>query len=212
MQNYEFNNANGIIFSLSSDIQNFPTNEPQEEGSIFGKILFQDFNLHEPKIFSKGHRTTQGLVVVNKIILSTEHGPKGGDEINKIDYSKNYGWPLASYGGKYGKNKKIPSYSLNHSKLGFTEPIYAFVPSIGISEIIKLPNNFSNYWEENFIITSLNRGSIYRVKFDENFKKLIFKEEIFIGKRIRDIKYFSKKKLILLALESRGELGVLSTQ
>ena len=106
----------------------------------------------------------------------------------------------------------IPSYDLDHSKLGFIEPIYAFVPSIGISEIIKLPNNFSNHWKENFIITSLNRGSIYRVKFDKNFEKLIYKEEIFIGKRIRDIKYFSKKKLILLALESRGELGVLSTQ
>jgi len=212
MQNYVFNNTNGIIFSLSSDIQNFPTNEPQEESSIYGKILFKNFNLSELKIFSKGHRTTQGLIVTDDVILSTEHGPKGGDEINKIKYSKNYGWPIASYGGKYGKNDMIPSYDLDHSKLGFIEPIYAFVPSIGISEIIKLPNNFSNHWKENFIITSLNRGSIYRVKFDKNFEKLIYKEEIFIGKRIRDIKYFSKKKLILLALESRGELGVLSTQ
>lgn len=212
MQNYVFNNTNGIIFSLSSDIQNFPTSEPQEESSIYGKILFKNFNSSELKIFSKGHRTTQGLVVTNDVILSTEHGPKGGDEINKIKYLKNYGWPIASYGGKYGKNDVIPSYDLDHSKLGFIEPIYAFVPSIGISEIIKLPNNFSNYWKENFIITSLNRGSIYRVKFDKNFEKLIYKEEIFIGKRIRDIKYFSEKKLILLALESRGELGVLSTQ
>jgi len=210
MQNYKFDNKNGLVFSLSSGIQNRPTNEPQDDSSIFNKISFQDFNSSKPIIFSKGHREAQGLVVVNDLILSTEHGPKGGDEINNIKFLGNYGWPISSYGEKYGKNKKEPSYSLSHLKLGFIEPIYAFIPSIGISEIIKLPNDFSNYWQDNFIITSLNRGSIYRVKFDENFEKLIFKEEIFIGKRIRDIKYFYKNKQIILALENRGELGILS--
>ena len=204
IQNYKFDNKSGLVFSLSSSIQNHPTNEPQDDNSIFGKILFQDFNSSRPIIFSKGHREAQGLVVVNDLILSTEHGPKGGDEINNVKFLGNYGWPISSYGEKYGKNKKEPSYNLSHLKLGFIEPIYAFIPSIGISEIMKLPNNFSNYWQDNFIITSLNRGSIYRVKFDENLEKLIFKEEIFIGKRIRDIKYFHKNKQIILALENRG--------
>ena len=75
---------------------------------------------------------------------------------------------------------------------------------------MKLPNDFSNYWQDNFIITSLNRVSIYRVKFDENFEKLIFKEEIFIGKRIRDIAYNKKHNCFLLALENEnGTLGTL---
>lgn len=212
MQSYKFENNEGLIFSLASGLQNQPGKDPQDENSFFGKMLFQDFNLSEPIIFSKGHRTSQGLVSFDNIILATEHGPKGGDEINKIEFSENYGWPISSYGVKYGINKKKPHYNISHDKLGFKEPIYSFITAIGISEIIKLPNTFSDFWQDNFIITSLNRGSIYRAKFDKDFKKLIFAEEIFIGRRIRDIKYMSKSKKIILALETRGELGILSTK
>ena len=211
MQSYKFKNKEGLIFSLSSFIYNESSNEAQDENSFFGKILFQGFNLSEPIIFSKGHRVNQGLVSVDNLILATEHGPKGGDEINKIEFSENYGWPISSYGDKYKKDKKKPYYKISHNKLGFKEPLYSYITAIGISEIIKLPNSFSDFWQDNFIITSLNRGSIYRTKFDKDFKKLLFTEEIFIGRRIRDIKYMDKEKKIILALENRGELGILST-
>jgi hypothetical protein len=211
MQSYKFENKEGLIFSLSSFIYNESNNEAQDENSFFGKILFQDFNLSEPIIFSKGHRVNQGLLSVDNLILATEHGPKGGDEINKIEFSENYGWPISSYGDKYKKDKKKPYYKISHNKLGFKEPLYSYITAIGISEIIKLPNSFSDFWQDNFIITSLNRGSIYRTKFDKDFKKLLFTEEIFIGRRIRDIKYMDKEKKIILALENRGELGILST-
>jgi len=211
MQSYKFKNKEGLIFSLSSFIYNESSNEAQDENSFFGKILFQGFNLSEPIIFSKGHRVNQGLLSVDNLILATEHGPKGGDEINKIEFSENYGWPISSYGDKYKKDKKKPYYKISHNKLGFKEPLYSYITAIGISEIIKLPNSFSDFWQDNFIITSLNRGSIYRTKFDKDFKKLLFTEEIFIGRRIRDIKYMGKEKKIILALENRGELGILST-
>ena len=54
---------------------------------------FINLNTKEFEIFSKGHRNSQGLAVMNNIILSTEHGPRGGDELNRIYYNKNYGWP-----------------------------------------------------------------------------------------------------------------------
>ena len=70
--------------------------------SIFGKILEIDLNTKEDTIFSSGHRNPQGLEIFlqngNKILLSTEHGPQGGDEINNIKFNKNYGWPISSYG------------------------------------------------------------------------------------------------------------------
>ncbi|MEE2695288.1 MAG: PQQ-dependent sugar dehydrogenase, partial [Pseudomonadota bacterium] len=84
-----------------------------------------------------------------------------------------------------------------------------FIPSIGISEIINIPNDFIENWVNNFLIASLNKRSIFRVKFDNDYSKIIFNEEIYIGKRIRDIKYLKKKKKILLALEDRAEIGVL---
>ena len=125
------------------------------------------------------------LVLENDIILSTEHGPRGGDEINLIKYGKNYGWPIASYGSKYLKNE---NYEFNHSKLNFEEPIFAFLPSIGISEIIKVSNKFDNLWDESFLVASLNKETLFRIMFSKNFSKVILIEEIFIGQRIRDLK------------------------
>ena len=63
-----------------------------------------DYNKQEfikPEIFTLGHRNPQGLAAINNNYYSSEHGPKGGDEINLLIESKNYGWPTASYGTKY---------------------------------------------------------------------------------------------------------------
>ena len=146
------------------------------------------------------------MLVKDKLILSTEHGPKGGDEINKILFGKNYGWPIASYGKKYFSNN---FYKNNHYSFGFEEPIFSYIPSIGISEIIEIPNQFYKNFEDNFLISSLNGKHIHRVKFSQNFDKVIFDEKIFIGSRIRDLKYNHSSNSILLALESNGEIGVL---
>ena len=144
------------------------------------------------------------------LILSTEHGPRGGDEINKIVFNNNYGWPVASYGSKYFTPKSY--YLKNHADHGFKEPIFSFVPSIGISELIKLPNDFSDFWQDNFLIASLNDSSLYRVKFGKNYNKVIYYERIFVGQRIRDLKYHNGTDTILLALElpcfPRCEKGV----
>ena len=75
------------------------------------------------------------------------------------------------------------------------------MPSIGINQIIKVPDSFSIFWKNNYLVTSLNRGSIYRIQLDKNFNKLISAEEIFIGKRIRDIIYVNGFNVFLLALE-----------
>ena len=147
----------------------------------------------------------------NDLIIATENGPAGGDEINKILFNKNYGWPLASYGDKYFRDKSVDkiNYKKNHKLNNFEEPIFSFIPSIGISEIIKLPNNFANFWQDNFLIGSLNKKILYRVKFDEQFSKIIYLEEIFIGDRIRDILYLENEKIILLTLEMSGAIGII---
>jgi len=188
----------------------------QDEKSMFGKVLFIDLETKMHKIFSSGHRNPQGLTVAKNSILSTEHGPRGGDEINLITYGNNYGWPLVSYGEPYFWEEKITKkykYLKSHSDNGFSEPIYSFVPSIGISEIIKVPDDFSEYWKNNFLVTSLGAKSIYRILFDENFSKVIYYEEIFIGKRIRDIIYLDEFKVFLIALESSSDasIGILSS-
>lgn len=213
---YVHNKKKGIIVTTHGHTYNKPNNTPQNDKSIYGKNLFIDLEKKDHIIFSKGHRVAQGLYTDGNIILQTEHGPRGGDEINRIFYKGNYGWPIASYGEKYGLKKKLiftknVTYLKSHYKNNFIEPIYSFVPSIGISELIKLPHTFSNLFKNNFILSSLNSRHLYRIKFDSSFQKIIYKEKIFINERVRDLKFHKKLNLILLAFEENGEIGILST-
>ena len=197
---------NKILFSTgnfrSSDVS-------QSNDSIYGKILEIDKTSGSYEIMSKGHRNPQGLYSDNKIILSTEHGPYGGDEINLIKKNGNYGFPIASYGEPYSHDKSDEKFSFKKNHDGFVEPIFSFVPSIGISQIIKLPNSFNPKWQNNYLLSSLAGNSIYRIKFSENFDKIIFYETIYIGERVRDIIYEKENSLIFLVLEETASLGVL---
>jgi len=202
---------NHILFSVGD--YNF-LDQPQKDKSIFGKILKINKITKNYDIFSKGHRNPQGLFydIENSFILSTEHGPEGGDEINLINIDNksipNYGWPISSYGEHYGgkndKNNdslylKYPLYK-SHKKYGFIEPLHHFTPSIGISEIIGLGN-------KNYIVASLGYGALFEVIFDKNNQiKLI--NEIVIEERIRDIIF--KENKIFIYQETTGIIGIIN--
>ena len=208
LEHFIFNDQEGLLISTQDADNDKPGKKPQDDNSIFGKILFMDIKTKEFQIFSKGHRNAQGLFAKDNVILSTEHGPKGGDELNKIEFKKNYGWPIASYGKSY--RKKNLKYLKSHKDNGFEEPLYAFVPSIGISQLIILPDTFNSEWQSSALVTSLNGRSIYRVKFeDKSFNKITYMEKIYIGERIRDIKYVDKLNFIVVALERTGDIGIL---
>ena len=206
--NYNFMGAEGILITTNDSDNDEPGNKAQNDKSVFGKIVFIEKKTRKHQIISKGHRNAQGIFVKEDVILSSEHGPKGGDELNKIIFGKNYGWPIASYGQPYF-NKEL-KYLESHKDNDFEEPLLVFMPSIGISEIIILPNSFDSNWKNNVLATSLNGRSIYRIKFsDDKFDKILYFEKIYIGERIRDIKYFDKFNIILLALERTGDIGIL---
>ena len=184
----------------------------QDIKSINGKILKINIKDSSYNILSMGHRNPQGLLFdrENQKIISTEHGPAGGDEINiiKIDTEKvpNYGWPIASYGEHYGNKKKNEykylKYPLlkSHIDHNFIEPIKYFVPSIGISEIIKANDGL-------YITSSLKHLSIYTFKLDKNNNILNF-EKIVVGERVRDL-VFKNNKLYLF-LENSASLGIIN--
>ena len=181
----------------------------QETDSINGKILKININDLSYNIVSMGHRNPQGLYFdnQNKFILETEHGPKGGDEINIIHLSElknksipNYGWPVASYGVHYkGENHIFPSgqtivqkYPLykSHSDHGFIEPLKQFTPSIGISEIIKVDDN-------SYVVSSLKDKTLYFFELNDA-KEIKNITPIEIGERIRDLKIKDKKLFMFL--------------
>ena len=211
---YETENGPGILLSTSDvvrsndeDITKEKDKRAQEDSSLYHKILYFNFKNQKLEIFSKGHRNPGSIFVDKDIILSTEHGPRGGDEINLIKKNGNYGWPISSYGDLYFSKQKKPYYKKSHKEHNFIEPIYSYVPSIGISAINKVPNNFDEYWKDNYLIASLYGNSLYRIKFDDKFTKILFSEKIYIGERIRDIKFYDN--LIILTFERGLDLGIL---
>jgi glucose/arabinose dehydrogenase len=155
----------------------------QDDNSKFGKILEIDKenlirkindntkNL-ELNIFSKGHRVPQGLTLMNDNIFSVEHGPKGGDELNLIFKGKNYGWPKFSYGTNYMKENggDGQSYPVNHEKNGYEEPLFAFVPSVGISSLNNCPSILKKYYKKPCLIAL----SLYGNNLRKGYSLIIF--------------------------------------
>ena len=196
----------------------------QNKNSDYAKILRINLINGQSKIVSLGHRNPQGIFYNTKddYIISTEHGPKGGDEINinkNPDVKmKNYGWPISSYGDHYAKHytkeqiAKAPLHK-SHKKFGFEEPIKYFVPSIGISEIIMISDELS---EHEFLVGSMGSEikegdlSLHYIKLNKNKTKVIDHNIVTIGERIRDMIYLKEKKIALLFLETSSSIGILS--
>ena len=183
--------------------------KPQDPKSIWGKVLEFKSENDKPLVFSSGHRNILGLMTDNGRIISTENGPAGGDEINLLVKNENYGWDVASYGRKYSASFDSFYYQ-DHEEMGFKEPIFTFLPSLGISQIIKIPNSFNRRWKDNYLIATLSSRHLLRIKFDQNYSKLMFVEKIFIGERTRDLVYLNKEKFVVFALEESGSLGILA--
>ena len=197
----------------------------QDKNSIFGKIISIDLQSKDYEIISMGSRNAQGLYYDENrnIIIYTEHGPKGGDEININLYTdnkiiENYGWPISSYGEHYdGKSRKEAPLHKSHKDYGFIEPIKYYTPSIGISEIVRIPITFNEKFTNDFFIGALggknriNAGalSIHHIRFNENFDQIIFNDVIPIGERIRDMIFIKEKNIVLMVLESIPAIGVL---
>ena len=135
----------------------------QNDESLFGKIIeIEKNNLDKiieneiiniiPKIFTKGHRNPQGLTKIGDSLFSVEHGPRGGDELNKIIKDKNYGWPKTSYGVKYLYDKNNQSYQINHETNLYEEPLFALVPSVAISSVNNCPIKLNQYYKKPCLI------------------------------------------------------------
>ena len=145
--------------------------------------------------------------------INTEHGPKGGDEIN-INFLKNktnipnYGWAVASYGKPY-RGKDV--FKKSHSKYGFVEPFRQYTPSIGISEILYLSKrNNLDKTKNNLYVSSLRAGSIYITEIDSGFSKIIAEDRIFFKEqRIRDIEFDEELGVFFILFETTPSIGIL---
>lgn len=150
------------------------------------------------RTFTTGHRNPQGLLVENGEIWSTEHGPEGGDELNRLVEGSDYGWPRSTYGTEYGQ-KRWPLTEDDDVHAVGTKPLYAWVPSIGISNLIRIRGTAFPAWKSDLIVASLagigHGYSIFRVRLDGAHVVLV--EKIPTRLLVRDLLEHADGRLLL---------------
>src|SRR5687767_10227524 len=139
-----------------------------------------------PEIWSYGHRNVQGLAIHPETgeLWADEHGPQGGDELNRIEPGKNYGWPVIGFGVNYTTGLAI--HKGTHRD-GMEQPVKIWVPSIGISGMMFYTGDKFPQWKGNLFIGGMNGQQLSRLTLNG---RRVANEELLVQQmgRIRDIR------------------------
>jgi len=139
-----------------------------------------------PELYSMGHRNPQGLALhpVTGDVWQSEHGPRGGDEINRVQAGNNYGWPTITYGIEYSGD---PIGAAIQKQDGMEQPIYYWDPVVSPSGMTFYKGNRIPEWQNNLFIGSLSATHIIRLIIDNN--RVVGEERLLAseGQRFRDI-------------------------
>lgn len=197
-----------------SDLETRP--QAQDLNSGLGKVIrittdgkpvagnpFEGKSGARPELYSYGHRNVQGIAFhpATGDLWETEFGPRGGDELNRVEPGKNYGWPVITYGLEY--SGKTIGDSIQ-SKDGMEQPVYYWDPVISPSGITFYDSDVIPEWKNNLFISCLSGMHICRVIIENNKvvgeERLLEKEE----QRFRDIT--QGKDGALYAITDQGRL------
>lgn len=158
----------------------------------------------QPEIYSYGHRNQQSIAVERGSgkIYQTEHGPRGGDELNLIEAGKNYGWPVATYGIDYSGARISPYTSYEGTK----QPLVDWTPSIGPSGMTIYDGAQFPDWQGDIFVSSLIYSKIIHIDMVNGAPQQqsdMFSE---IGDRLRDIRTGADGALYILSEGDNGKL------
>jgi len=169
----------------------------QDMAASYGKSILIHIKERRSEIFTLGNRNPQGMYIDPKgNIWETEHGPQGGDELNLLRQGLNYGWPIVTYGTDYG-TFAWPLNPRQGDHEGFEAPFYAWVPSLGVSNLVGVEKDLFPVWKGDLLVSSLGFKRIFRVRIRND--RVAYEEPIEIGMRIRDIAEGSDGRIVLWA-------------
>ena len=223
-----------ILFTIGDYSLTLYPPEAQNLKSFYGSLIKINLNSKKTAILAKGLRNPQGLYydIYNNVILLTDHGPDGGDELNIFDLNNedfnNYGWPISSYGKHYSStierakssgelkllNKGAP-LNKSHIDYDFKEPLKYWSPSIGISEVIKIPDSYNKEFINDYLVAAMGgvimEGdmTLHQIRLSKEFDKIIYEDKIIIEERIRDLYYDKDLIVFILLLGTSPSLGIL---
>jgi glucose/arabinose dehydrogenase len=159
-----------------------------------------------PEIWSYGHRNPQGIDIdpITGEIYSIEFGPRGGDELNLIQKSKNYGWPVITYGKEYWG----PSIGDTHNE-GMQQPVIHWTPSISPSGMTFYHSEKYPEWKNSLFLAALGSRHLRRLELKDNqvtSEEMLFSD---LNERIRHVRispdgylYFSTDSGKLMKVEN----------
>ena len=212
-----------IIFSIG-DLDNLYFYAENKYRKNFGAVLLLNLKNKKLKVLSRGHRNSQGLFYDSEqnIILSTDHGPQGGDEINLLDLNKkfistpDFGWPKSSYGEHYDNHPKefyeVAALYKSHKKYGFIEPLKYFVPSIAITSILKCNQKY--YFGAMGTYPGEGDMTIYSFNLNNSDKKIKNLNKISVNERVRHLHCFKsieyEKEILLGSLTTSGSIIIIN--
>lgn len=180
-----------------------------DPASDLGKVHEIDLASGRARILTSGHRNPQGLLAARDGALwETEHGPAGGDELNLLRPGANYGWPRATYGMAYASTPTPwPLTPAPRPHEGYEPPRFAFLPSIGVSNLIEPdPREFPN-WGEHLLVAALRGEALYLLRLAQG--RVVYSEPILMpGDRVRDIINLSDGRIAFST--DRGDIQIIA--
>ena len=157
-------------------------------------------------IWSFGHRNMQGMAVDPRTgtLWQSEHGPRGGDEINLPQAGKNYGWPVITHGINYS-GLKIPEAE-GKAKAGMEQPHHVWEKSPALSGMAFYTGHAGSAWKDSLLLGALADRNLIRLTLDGD--RVVSEERLLgdLGKRIRDERVAADGKVYVLTDEDDGQL------
>lgn len=161
-------------------------------------------------VWSYGHRNVQGAALdpVSGSLWVSEHGPRGGDEVNRVAPGRNYGWPVISYGEEYSGKPVGEGVT---SAAGMEQPVYYWDPIIAPAGMLFYQGALFPDWRGDLLIASLRPGGVMRLDLGDSAAgaqpRLVAEERLLpdVG-RIRDIEEAPDGALLILTDSSQGAL------
>ncbi|QXW16994.1 PQQ-dependent sugar dehydrogenase [Comamonas aquatica] len=157
-----------------------------------------------PEIWSYGHRNPQGAALApDGSYWMNEHGPQGGDEINRPTAGNNYGWPVITYGENYGGGKIGDGKT---HQAGMAQPVHHWTPSIAVSGMAFITSDRYPGWKGDMVVGALKAQRLERIRFEGN--KISKVEHLLpdLGQRVRDVRQGPDGWLYVLTDRSNGQL------
>jgi glucose/arabinose dehydrogenase len=157
----------------------------------------------EPAVWSYGHRNIQGLTFdpIKNRVWATEHGARGGDEVNLVQAGENYGWPLVTHSREYTGG----IISAEESLPGMIDPVVVWPSTVAPSGLAFYTGNHFPQWQGNLFAGGLVSQDVRRMEFDES-GNVITEQAIAIGQRVRDVRQGPDGLLYILTDELNGQL------